>query len=67
MPYASGSVVATFEPWYVEKGPALRNTVSGGGSWSWWLARCGALSRPVTVRTAPLRPSGTDAVAVGAR
>ena len=67
VPYASGSVLATFEPWYVEKVPALRNTVSGGGSRSLWLARCGALSRPVTVRTASFRLSGTEAVAAGAR
>lgn len=56
-----------FEPKYDENGPEFLNTASGGGSWSSWLALCGALSRPVTVRTAPFRLSGTEAVWAGAR
>ncbi|CAM5505324.1 hypothetical protein SGLAM104S_09339 [Streptomyces glaucescens] len=48
-------------------GPAFPNTAAGAGSWSLALALCGALSRPVTVRTAPSRLAGAEAVAAGAR
>ncbi|GAA3236679.1 hypothetical protein GCM10020256_55510 [Streptomyces thermocoprophilus] len=60
-------MVATFEPWYEEKGPAFLNTASGGGSWSLCFALCGALSRPVTVSTASATSAGAEAVDAGAR
>jgi len=65
-PYALGSLVLVFEPKYVENGPAFLKTASGGGSVSSWLDFLGALSRPVTVSTAPCSEAGADAVVAGA-
>ena len=51
----------------MENGPELRKTADGGGSSAEWCsASRGALSRPVTVSTAPARDAGADAVADGA-